>query len=118
MATRSASVPVMSNAQRRRAAKERPSKGSGAPAAQIRFLDDGDLAAVNGEGGLNSMLRSNCTECGSADLAWMDSSELLDTLPDDRKGRLYEAIEMTGPGETWTCRKCGNWGLMGGWQQG
>lgn len=70
-------------------------------------------AADNYEvGNFGQIWRTNCTDCGSADLRWEDSNEIVALVPPASRLNVQEGIENGFDGQGWVCRRCGCFGLF------
>lgn len=63
---------------------------------------------------LLSLVRKNCTDCGSSDLFQANEKLALEYLKDtpERRDKLIELIEIIGWAECWVCRQCKAFGAM------
>lgn len=59
------------------------------------------------------LFRSACNECGSKDLAWMTTGELVDRLPAHKRAPAEEGVDFFGPNtQAWLCGNCSSFGIM------
>lgn len=70
-------------------------------------------AASNFEvGELSQIWRAKCTDCGSANLHWTESSEIVALVPPESRLDVQQGISNGFDGKGWVCKACGCFGLF------
>lgn len=63
-------------------------------------------------GNFGQIWRTNCTDCGSANLRWEESPDLVALVKPEVRLRVQEGIENGYDGRGWVCLACGCFGLF------